>query len=221
MICKFGPLVSDARGKIGGTVFSRCRSGSFARSLTVPVFNQTNRRSGYEDAMVHVYSVWFSTLSIAQRAAWNTLGSNTNFTNALGVSYHPSGWNLFMRTNSLLRYFNKSLITVAPANATATHHPVTYDHTEPGFQMRVSVDNGWPDATYLFFWGSFPRRHTQYYNSGPFMVDLSGLAVGLKGGMHSMADFFYSDNDRVFLRDRAIDADGGVTAPYFQSYDLI
>jgi hypothetical protein len=43
---KFGMMMTDARGKLGGHVFSKNRSGAYVRTKVTPVNGQTTAQTG-------------------------------------------------------------------------------------------------------------------------------------------------------------------------------
>lgn len=220
MICTYGPLISDARGKIGGTVFTRCRSGAFARINRVPVFNQTNRRSAWASAMTYVYINWLNGLSPAQRAGWNTLGDNTTFTNGLGANYHPSGWNLFLRYNAVRMYFKGTYRKTAPGAAVGPHFAVTYTTPGPPYTIHAQVHASYQDLDLIAFWATKGRPPTQYSFSGTYLLDYYNTGAVLKANPTEIFSHVYDSGDRVFLRDRNIAYDGSLSAPYFQIVDI-
>lgn len=217
---KFGPIVADARGKIGGIVFSRSRTGPFARSWVKPTHSATNIRALYKSSMSQVFTRWRDIVSPAERDDWNTLATNTTFTNSIGSSYNPSGWNLYFRTNGLLLPFNRTPVDVAPANAIATHYEISYSWNVPNEQIAAECSTDYPDATSIFFFGSAGRSQTIYSLRGPYIVSTRNLASDIKGAPQLLVGFYYDPELRVFIRDRCVDADGAVSGPFFQSYDI-
>lgn len=219
-LVKFGPVVSDVRGSIGGTVFSRSRAGAFARIRTKPTFAPTPPRNLIQSIMAHVYGQWLNECTNAQRVVWNTLGDNTDFTNALGDTYHPSGWNLFLRTNSLNKLRLTSVQKTAPPTATGTHYPITYT-VVAGPKIQGEMKDV-PAALHgVFFWLSLPQLFTVYSYTGPFFAYTWDDSATL----HAAAtDIFDSppviNTHRFFIRDRALYSAGQVSAPYFNYIDV-
>lgn len=219
MICKFGPIVSDARGKLGGTVFSRCRSGAFARKLTIPVFNQTNLRSAWNANMGYIYQYWLNDIPTSDRDDWNTLGDNTTFTNALGEEYHPSGWNLFLRTNSLADYYGLAFAALAPGNANQAHFEVTYAWNEGNQWILATRAAGPPLNSHYIFHSSVALPQTIHYCQGPYIWS-DAIAYGDLGVGQLIAPAgTYKTGDRVFIRDRLRDQSGELSAPFITLFD--
>jgi hypothetical protein len=98
MRAKFGAIVVDGRGKIGGHVASKNRSGSYFRTKVSPSNPQTNSQTLARGRMTSNAQGWGG-LSDAQRSAWNSAVSDFKGTNVFGDSVNPSGFNLYCRIN--------------------------------------------------------------------------------------------------------------------------
>lgn len=97
---KFGMMMTDARGKLGGQVFSKNRSGAYVRTKVTPVnprttFQQDNR------ALLGTLSAGWSGLNEEQRSAWNTQVEQWQKTNVFGDLQKPTGKNLFTGLNKV------------------------------------------------------------------------------------------------------------------------
>lgn len=91
--------MTDARGKLGGQVFSKNRGGAYIRTKVTP----SNPRSSFQQAvraLLSSFSQAWSALTSAQRAAWNGAVSNWSKTDIFGDIKNPSGKNLFVRLNT-------------------------------------------------------------------------------------------------------------------------
>src|SRR3546814_20356183 len=67
---KFGALMTDARGKLGGHVFSKNRAGSYLRTKVTPVNPQTSYQTSVR-ALFGAISPQWSGLSQAVRDSFN------------------------------------------------------------------------------------------------------------------------------------------------------
>lgn len=219
-VLKYGPLASEVRGSIGGTVFSRSRAGTYARARRKPVDAPTNVRNAYQSTLATVYGRWADSLTNAQRIVWNTLGANTTFLNALGEEYHPTGYNLYVRTNALTIYWGFTPIDTAPATAVATHYAVNYRWLDDPGVIQVQVHADCPDNMRCLFHTTAPQRHTIYYCRGPY-IQRSWLTGDEAKNWQAITPVeFYNEDDRVFIKDRNLDNIGRVSAPYHQYMDL-
>lgn len=115
MKAKFGSIVVDGRGKIGGHVASKNRSGSYFRTKVTPVNPQTAAQSVVRSRFA-VYASGWKALTQAQRDAWNAAVKDWQRTNIFGDLINPSGINLYQRVNNELVGSGATAITspVAP-----------------------------------------------------------------------------------------------------------
>jgi len=114
---KFGMMMTDARGKLGGQVFSKNRSGSYIRTKVTP----TNPQTAYQTAVRAIFaliSAAWSALTAAERATWNGAVGDWSTTDVFGDLKNPSGKNLHQRLNQNLQNVGQAVITSAPAKTT-------------------------------------------------------------------------------------------------------
>lgn len=110
---KFGMMMTDARGKLGGQVFSKNRGGAYIRTKVTPsnprsLDQQSNR------ALLGSLSQGWSALTDEQRATWNAAVPNWARTNIFGDSHNPSGKNLYVQLNKNILAVGLTAIDVAP-----------------------------------------------------------------------------------------------------------
>ena len=110
MKMKFGAVVVDGRGKIGGHVASKNRACAYLRTKVTPVNPQTAYQLGVRNRFTNFSQQWAG-LTQAQRDAWNAAVASFARTNIFGDLVNPSGFNLFQRLNN-----NRSLMGLAQLN---------------------------------------------------------------------------------------------------------
>lgn len=110
---KFSAFLTDMRGKVNGTVFSKNRSGAYARTKVSPINPQTVRQSAVRSQLTALAQA-FRSLTAAQIAAWNSAVSNFTGTNVFGDTVKPSGINLYCRLNMNLNQIGGTLIANPP-----------------------------------------------------------------------------------------------------------
>lgn len=115
MKMQFGALVVDGRGKIGGHVASRNRSGAYLRTKVTPVNPQTLAQQMVRNRLTSLSQGWRS-LTPAQRAAWDAAVSDYARTDIFGNLRNPTGKNLYLRVNANLLGVGEAAIStpVAP-----------------------------------------------------------------------------------------------------------
>ena len=101
-LIRYGAMIADARGSIGGVVFARNRGGAYARNRTTPLNPQTVRQIEVRSVLANLSQEWATVLTQDQRDSWDLYADNVPLVNSLGESRNVSGLNMFIRGNSLL-----------------------------------------------------------------------------------------------------------------------
>lgn len=94
------PAGTQMSGRIGGTVYSRNKSGAYTRT-TNTTGASTPARSGIQSLFSFLSKLW-QTVTQAQQDAWAFDATLRPMVNRLGVTFFLSGFNLFMRNNMML-----------------------------------------------------------------------------------------------------------------------
>lgn len=113
MKAKFGAIVVDGRGKIGGHVASKNRAGSYFRTKVTPVNPQSGYQGNVRNLFTTLSQAWRG-LTQAQRDAWNGAVSDYARTDIFGDLKNPTGFNLFQRLNNNLNSIGESTIDAPP-----------------------------------------------------------------------------------------------------------
>lgn len=114
MKIKWGALVVDGRGKIGGHVASKNKAGAYLRTKTTPTNPQTTSQTSARSLFGSISQQW-SGLSDAVRAGWNSAVADWSKTDIFGDLKQPSGKALFQRLNNQAQSAGLSAVTTAPA----------------------------------------------------------------------------------------------------------
>jgi len=101
MKMKFGAIIVDGRGKVGGHVASKNRFGAYLRTKVTPVNPKSPYQVGVRARLAGLSQDWRG-LTPAQRLAWNSAVSDYKKTDIFGDIQNPTGFNLFVRLNSNL-----------------------------------------------------------------------------------------------------------------------
>lgn len=113
---KFSALISEMRGKLNGSVFSRNRGGAYIRNKVTPLNPQTIFQVGVRSFFTTLTQAWRG-LAAAERAAWNSAVANFVGTDIFGDSLTLSGANLHQRLNLNLLNIGEPAITTPPVPA--------------------------------------------------------------------------------------------------------
>ena len=106
-------MMTDARGKLGGQVFTKTRSGATVRTKVTPTNPQTAAQQNARAILGKLSASW-RTLSEEQRNGWNSAVDGFGKTNIFGDTYNPSGKNLFVGLNANLSSAGKPVIETPP-----------------------------------------------------------------------------------------------------------
>lgn len=218
-----GGGVSDIRGSIGGTVFSKNRYGSYTRNRTIPVDPGSLAQTKIRLVMGQIRDAWFNTATAAQRAAWATYAGNVSVQNRLGQSITLTGWNMFSRTNASLLYNDLALIVDAPTEFSLAEQDSTLAITVSEATQLISVafddTMTWcdEDDAQLLIYASRPQNETVNYFKGPYRI--AGAIAGDSGTPPTSpttiaVPFPVVEGQKVFVQARILRADGRLSAPF-------
>ena len=98
MKAKWGMMVTDGRGKLGGHVLTKNRQGAAVRTKSSPVQRRSNSQQLMKSRFTYLSQLWRN-LTQTQNAAWNAAAPDYIQTNIFGDQYAPTGKNLFMLLN--------------------------------------------------------------------------------------------------------------------------
>lgn len=120
----FGALAADARGKIGGIVYSRNSSGAYARTKVSPVNVNTQSQKDVRSIFGTLSKQWGSALTDSQRQAWNLFATTWPRTDVFGNSVTISGQNMYVSLNAILIGAGAAQLTDPPADLAVTPVPI-------------------------------------------------------------------------------------------------
>lgn len=216
-------VIAGASGSIGGQTFSRNKFGQYIRLRAVPTNPNTPAQNQVRSWLAQLSSLWGTTLTAAQRAAWATYAENVQLLDALGQPINLTGFNHYIRSN--LPRLQATLPRVDDG-------PVVYDlgdYTQPTvsnalatgdtFDVSFSDADAWAnedDAAMLAF-GSRQQAPSINYYTGPYL-----FAIGIEGDSTTPPTspatvgnpFALDAGNVVHVRFRVSRADGRLTGSF-------
>lgn len=93
---KFGMMMTDARGKLGGQVFSKNRGGAYIRTKVTPSNPQSQAQAQVRSNLGTLSASW-NALTALQIAGWNGAVNDWQSTDIFGDIKKPTGKNLFVK----------------------------------------------------------------------------------------------------------------------------
>lgn len=181
MKIKFGALVTEGRGKIGGHIASRNRAGAYLRTKISPVNRNTVLQQTNRSSFGAIARAW-RFLTQAQRDAWNAAVSNWQTTDIFGDVKTPSGFNLHQRLNSLRALFDLEYL-VTPPSPLANMQPAMFrDATIVLSTGAIEVDVQTPDPINVGTENGFIIRATPPLSPGQEYVRNKTRIIGTFSG---------------------------------------
>ncbi len=114
----FSAIVGDARKKIGGNVFTKVRSGAMVRRKVSPIQPRSVAQRGVRANFTALSKSW-STITDAQRAAWNALSAQAPRKDKFGASHILTGLQLYQSLNRNLATLGVAAISTPPPTLSA------------------------------------------------------------------------------------------------------
>lgn len=98
---KFGMMMTDARGKLGGQVFSKSRSGAYIATKTIPRNVQSQSQLRVRSELAQISNAWKS-LAEDVKEAWTEWAKSNPLTDEFGDKYVLTGRTYYSRNMSRL-----------------------------------------------------------------------------------------------------------------------
>lgn len=218
---KWGALVVDGRGKLGGHVLTKTRSGATIRTKVTPTNPQTAAQAAARSRLGGNSQAWKS-LSEADRIGWNEAASQTAKTNIFGDQYFPTGKNLFTGLNSNLMLIGEETLVTVPE---LVEIPVIVEMTATvtGSPGVITITGAWegerPDAR-LMIEATQQLSPGVYNPSGKFRVIGNFSVETFDTGVVVTAEYIakfgaLAAGKKIFFRAYAVSTGTGQTSPRF------
>jgi len=222
-LVKYGGGIVQMSGSIAGNTFARNRYGNYVRSKTVPVNPNTARQQVIRAAITQLTTRWKETLTAAQRTAWQLYADSVNMTNRLGEVMNLSGFNHYIRSNSILAQQGITLIDAGPTDFTLPEADATFALTasEATQLATITFDDtlDWCDLdeAYMFVFCGRPRSVTRNFFDGPYryMDNIAGDSGTPPTSTETMTTpFVVTEGQVITCYARIALPDGRITAPF-------
>jgi len=123
----FGNVVADARGKLGGIVLSKNKSGAYVRTKVTPSNPRTAPQQTVRANFGGLAQLWSEALTDSQRSGWVAFAQTYPRRNIFGNALVLNGLNTLVAYNMVLLQMAQAVITDAPASPAVS--PATWDNT--------------------------------------------------------------------------------------------
>jgi len=222
-LIKYGGGVVGMSGSIAGSTFARNRYGNYVRARTKPVNPNTPAQQNIRSSIAFLTNYWKNILTSTQRAAWNLYASNVAMKNRMGETTYLTGFNHFIRSNSVLKYLGLAGVCDGPINFTLPEQDSTFAITASEATQTITVafdaTAAWAkeDGAYLLLAQGRPQNSTINFYVGPWLLDDS---IAGKTETPPTSPYAYTANkvitegQNVWMQARIIRADGRLSEPF-------
>lgn len=218
-------LITAASGSVGGLTASRNRGGMYFRARAMPVNPSSPQQQAVRTNLSSLAAAWSDDLTQAQRNGWDTFGTNTTVVDSLGAERQISGFNHFIRSNTLRLQAGLSPVLAAPTFFTGVSfgEPTIAAWDLADQDVDISYNPAlWASQTggALLVYMSRPQGPGIKYFRGPYR--LAGVVLGNTSAPPASPQtidlpFPVVAGQTVFGYSRAILADGRVGNPAYFS----
>ena len=171
-----GPMASDVRGSMGGSVFSRNRSGIYIRRRVVPVNPQTGPQSEARNRISDLQALFRDVLTADQRAMWSALAAGSTAKNKVGLAITLTAQNMYIKVNTLKLRCGLGAMHVAPAPPVGCDAPeVTVLGDTGGVKITACTPAIVTDECFYVQVGLAVNQTVQYYK-GPWPISWESTA---------------------------------------------
>ena len=225
-LVKYGGGIIQMSGSIAGTVHARNHYGNYARARTKPVNPQSAMQTAVRSSFGFLADSWAQTLTSAQRTAWNLYGASVAMKNHLGEVVYMTGFNHYIRSNSILKRSARTLVAAGP---TVFELPAV----DPTFSMACAQTDNMGTFTYddsmdwanevggwMHMFMGQPQNPQRNFFDGPWK--LYAAVAGSLGSPPSSpgntsAPFAMSTGQKVWVYARITRADGRTSEKFRSS----
>jgi len=223
-------LVTALSGKIGGLIASHSKGINYFKAWASPTNPSTARQQAVRNNFAALADAWNSTLTAAQRTAWNLYGATVDFLDNQGDVINLSGYSQYQRSNGAALIAGLPRVDAAPTNFTlaATDPAFVPTVDETNQQISVVFDDtlAWvdeDDAAMLIYMSSPQNPGVEYIGSpiryaGCFLGD-SGTP--LTSPQVLAVPFAVATGQKVKVLGRIIRADGRLSYQFQASVAVV
>ena len=217
-----GQLMGNCSGSIGGTTFSRNRFGAYVRNRSVPVNRNTALQIIVRNILKTLSQYWSSTLDAQMRGQWDVFAANTPIVDALGQTQYATGFNMFVKCNSVRQLAGLAIVDNAPAVFTlpppAAGVVLTATEDDQNLSIAYTSTEDWAGEVggALVIQAGEPQSATRNFFAGPYRYagKVAGASTPPTSPIVLTSPYQIQAGQIVFLQVRVVRADGRVSSPF-------
>jgi hypothetical protein len=217
-------LVTQVSGSIGGTTFAHNRGGMYQRARSIPTDPNSPLQQTVRSIFGSLAILWQTTLSSAQRDAWDTYGANVPVLDAFGDQIFLTGFNHYIRSNTPRVQAATARVDDGPTAFNLgqfTNPAFSYDSTASEVDTTFTDTDAWAneDDAHAILYASRQQSDTINFFKGPYrlMSTINGDAITPPTSPAAdAAPFPCAVGNRCFVRWQVSRADGRLSLPFRQ-----
>ena len=207
-------------GSVAGNTHARNRFGNYIRARTKPINPNTARQIAVRATLAFLTTRWAEELTGVIRYAWNQYAQNVAMKNKLGETVFLTGFNHYIRSNSILKTQGLALVDAAPITfeLPAEDPSFAVALSEGSQQITVTYDAAmtWnnEDGGFLHIFQGQPQNTQREFFGGPwrFVGHVSGIdPAGPAGPFVVNVQFAVGEGQRQWVYARIQRADGRIS----------
>lgn len=203
---KFGSVITDSRGHIGGITYKWGRFGNVAQRLVTPTLHRTARSSSSRARFASLSRRWWSVLTPTERTDWRSLAAANPRPNTWGDDFPLSGLALFIGINSTLDQAGFTMIDTAPSDQTVTAlSTMTFAATAPNSLVVTFTPSPLP-TDHLLYISARPNFSPGISNSARLSSFLVASAIEITSTLNIGTQFAARFGPIIATRQQYIEA---------------
>jgi hypothetical protein len=219
----YGSGINQISGTLDGVVYSRNRFGGYARRYTVPVNPNSARQQSVRNTFQELTEHWNTTLTAAQRTAWNLYGANVPVLDRFGASINLTGFQHYLRSNTVIRQCGLTRVDDGPTTFALPETDGTFSASasEATQEISITFDDaaGWAseDNAAMPIYGGRPQLATRDFFAGPwrFADSIDGDQAGAPTSPATVTSAYtITEGQRLWIYGRIVRADGRLSDPF-------
>lgn len=179
-LIKWGMMVVDGRGKLGGHVLTKSRNGASVRTKVTPTNPQTSYQQQNRAIFGQLSSNWTG-LTEAQRQAWNSAVKEFEKTNIFGDLKAPAGRDLYISLNRNILQAGGTEILVPPKKEGIKPNAITsVDFDDTNEVIDITLQNALDTNEVMLLYLTEPMSPGRYNFSGAYRFFNSNSTESMK-----------------------------------------
>lgn len=212
-----------ASGSLRSDTFSRNRFGQYIRNKSIPVNPNTDRQGLVRSSFAFLTNRWSQDLTQVARDAWDLYGSSVVMKNRLGQDVFLTGFNHFLRSNTIRKMRAGALKDNGPTVFELPDQDplfaITCSEAAQTFSIVYDDTLDWDNETdgYLWVFQGSPQNPQRNFFGGPwrFLGQVDGVTgAPVASPLAADAVFAIAEGQRQWCYARIGRADGRLSEPF-------